>query len=158
MADTFTTGNATVSFGSDLEDFYTGFLDKVAPGAKKIIDETLKKIEEQAQKNWPKRKPAVRIHPLTKKIVFFREVSKNSYQKFERGFRIDANGDLVGFLKNTAPYAFTIKFGVDSENWQGKDIIFPTGRRVATELMVKPLRRGSRRVVKALADDLARKV
>lgn len=157
MADTFTTGNASVSFGSDLEDFYTGFLDKVAPGAKKIIDETLKKIEEQAQKDWPRRKPQVRTDSEGR-IVFFREVSKNSYQKFERGFRIDANGDLVGFLKNTAPYAFTIKFGVDSENWQGKDIIFPTGRRVATELMVKPLRRGSRRVVKALADDLARKV
>ena len=26
MADTFTTGNASVSFGSDLQSFYSGFL------------------------------------------------------------------------------------------------------------------------------------
>lgn len=157
MADTFTKGNASVSFGDDLQSFYSGFLDKVAPGAKKIIDQTLEEIQKEAQRQWPRRKPAVRTD-ADGRVVFFRELSKDSYKKFVRGFRVDPDGNIVGFLKNTAPYAFTIKFGIDSENWQGKDIIFPTGKRVATELMVKPMRRGSRHVVKALADDLARKV
>ena len=77
---------------------------------------------------------------------------------FERGFRITANGDFEAYLVNRAPYSWAIKFGVDSENNRGQDIIQPQGKRVAQELMIKPQRKASRKIVKALADDLMRRI
>ena len=153
MGDTFKAKRASCTFDQDLQSFYTGFLDKVAPNARKIIDETLEDIEKEAQRNWPKRKAQVRRNK-DGKIVFFRDNSKNSWKRFERGYRVDASGNLVGYLRNTAPYAWAIKFGIDSENSNGQDIIFPTGKRVSNELLVRPLRRGSRNVINALADDI----
>ena len=63
MGSKFTAGRATANFSDDLQSFYTGFLDKVAPGARKIIDEVLEEIEEDAKKNWPKRPPIIRRNP-----------------------------------------------------------------------------------------------
>ena len=138
MANTFKSGKAAASFSSDLQSFYTDFLDKVAPNARKIIDSTLEDIEKEAKKNWPKRE----------------KKSQNSFRMFQRGYRVDSSGAIVGFLKNTAPYAWAIKFGIDSQNSRGEAIIFPTGKRVSNELMVKPLIRVSKKVVQALANDI----
>ena len=60
MGSKFKAGKAEAIFSDDLQSFYTGFLDKVAPGARKIIDDTLQEIEQEAQKNWPKRQPIIR--------------------------------------------------------------------------------------------------
>ncbi len=51
-----------------------------------------------------------------------------------------------------------MKFGVDSENNRGQDIIQPQGKRVSNELMVKPHRKAAKKVVEALADDLMRRI
>jgi len=139
---TFSKGTASISTNQNIETFYTGFLDKVAPNARKVIDQTLKNIESEAKKDWPKRK--------TK--------SRGSYKKFVRGYKIDSQGFIVGFLKNTAPYSWAMKFGMDSENFTGQDIIFATGKRVSNELLIKPMKKQSRHVVNALADDLSKRI
>ena len=157
MGSKFTAGRATANFSSDIQSFYTGFLDKVAPGARKIIDEVLEEIEEDAKKNWPKRQPIIR-RDTAGKIVFKKDNSQNSWNRFQRGYRIEPDGTLAGFLVNTAPYSWAIKFGVESVNSRGEDIIFPLGKRVGNELMVKPMRKGSKKVVDALADDLMKQV
>jgi hypothetical protein len=126
MAKTFQQGKASASFGEDLNVFYTSFLDKVAPNTRRVIDESLEKIEKDARKEWPKRKRG----------------SKGSHRKFVRGYRVSAAGNIEGYLKNTAPYSWAIKFGVDSENSSGQDIIQPQGKRVAQQLLVSPLRKG----------------
>jgi hypothetical protein len=138
MAKTFQQGNASIEFSRDVQTFYTGFLDRVAPNTRRVIDESLEKIEKDARKEWPKRKRG----------------SKGSYRKFVRGYRISAGGNIEGYLKNTAPYSWAIKFGVDSENSSGQDIIQPLGKRVAQRLLVSPLRKETKKVVDALADDL----
>ena len=51
-----------------------------------------------------------------------------------------------------------IKYGVDSENSRRQDIVMPRGKRVATETLVKPHNKTANKVVKALADDLMKKV
>lgn len=157
MANKFTAGKASANFSKDLQSFYTGFLDKVAPGARKVIDDTLQEIEQEAQKNWPRRQPIIR-RDSEGRVVFKREVSQNSWNRFTRGFRINADGTISGFLENTAPYSWAIKFGVESVNNRGEDIIFPLGKRVGNELMVKPMRKQSKKVVDALADDLMKNV
>ena len=153
----FTTKRAGIEIDTDLQDFYTGFLDKVAPNARKILTDEMEKIEREAKKDWPVRKPQIR-KDREGNVVFYREVSKGSWKMFERGFRITANGDFEAYLVNRAPYSWAIKFGVDSENNRGQDIIQPQGKRVAQELMIKPQRKASRKIVKALADDLMRRI
>jgi len=156
MSLKITNGNAGIVIDTDLQEFYMGFLDKVAPNAKKIIDSSLEEIQRGAVRDWPVRQPEIR--EKDGKIVFFRITTKESWRKFERGYRITPDGGFEGYLRNTAPYSWAIKFGVDSENNQGRDIIQPQGRRVATELMVKPQKKQSKKVISALADDLMRRI
>ena len=156
MSLKITNGNAGIVIDTDLQEFYMGFLDKVAPNAKKIIDSSLEEIQRGAVRDWPVRQPEIR--EKDGKIVFFRITTKESWKKFERGYRITPDGGFEGYLRNTAPYSWAIKFGVDSENNQGRDIIQPQGRRVATELMVKPQKKQSKKVISALADDLMRRI
>lgn len=153
----FTSKRAGIEIDTDLQDFYTGFLDKVAPNARKILTDEMEKIERDAKKDWPVRKPQIR-KDKEGNVVFYREVTKGSWKMFERGFRITANGDFEAYLVNRAPYSWAIKFGVDSENNRGQDIIQPQGKRVADELMVKPQKKASNKIVKALADDLIRRI
>lgn len=153
----YKSGNAQVEIKQDMHEFFMGFLRTVAPNAEKIMMESISKIEKEAVEDWPKRKPIVRTDK-DGKVVFFRKVSKNSWSKFQRGIKVDAQGRIVVFLKNTAPYSYMIKYGEDSENKDGEDILQPQGRRVATEVLIKPMRKDSRKVIAALADDLMRNI
>jgi hypothetical protein len=157
MAKNYKSGNSTVEISEDMEEVFLDFLKTVAPGAEKIMDEQLSIIEKEARKDWPKRKPMIR-KDNEGNIVFFRRTSKKSYQKFRRGIRVTANGQIEVFLRNDAPYSWAIKFGEDSKNKDGKEIILPQGRRAATELLVKPLNKSSNKIVKALANDLMKRV
>lgn len=154
---TYKSGNATVEINQDMGEMFLGFLKTVVPNAEKIMDEELTKIEKEARKDWPKRKPIVRTNQEGA-IIFFRETSKKSYQMFRRGARLLASGEIEVYLKNTAPYAYVIRFGKDSKDKNGKEIIQPLGKRVADELMIKPIRRSADRVAKALAKDLMKRL
>ena len=157
MGKSYKTGNATVEIPQDMTKMFLEVLKRVAPNAERIMDEEMSKIEREAKKEWPKRKPRIR-KDKEGKITFFRETSKKSYNKFERGIRVTARGDIEVYLKNTAPYSWAIKFGEDSRNKDGDEILQPQGKRVATELMVKPLRKSSRKVIKALSRDLGKRI
>mgnify|MGYP001163747948 FL=1 len=150
-------GRAGIQIDTDLQQFYTGFLDTVAPNARKVLEDTLKKIEEDAIRDWPVRKPIIR-KTAEGEVRFFRKTSKGSWKKFERGFRITPGGGFEAFLRNRAPYSWAIKFGVDSENNRGKDIIQPQGKKASQELLIKPHRKAANKIVKALADDLIRRI
>jgi len=153
----YKSGNATVTIQEDMQDMFMGFLKTVAPAAEAIMDSELKRIEKEAKKEWPKRKPIIR-KDAEGDVVFARKTSLESYKKFKRGMKVDANGNFIVFLKNTAPYSYVIKYGVDSENWRRQDIIKPQGKRVADETLVKPHRKTANKVVKALANDLIKRV
>lgn len=153
----YTKGNATVSIDQDMQQMFMGFLKTVAPGAEEIMQKELKTIEDQAQQDWPKRKPIIK-RDANGNVIFSKKTSLESYKKFQRGMKIDANGNFVVFLKNTAPYSYVIRFGQDSENWKRQDIVQPQGKRVADELLIKPHRKSANKVVKALANDLMKRV
>lgn len=152
----YSSGNATVTIQEDMTEMFMGFLKLVAPGAESIMDAELKRIEKEAVADWPKRKPVVK---RDKQGNFTTErETKESYKKFKRGIKVDAHGKVIVFLKNTAPYSYMIKYGVDSENSRSRHIMMPKGKRVATETLVKPHNKTANMVVKALADDLMKKV
>lgn len=152
-----TKGNATIEIKENINQMFLGFLETVAPNFERITGEALKEIEQEAVKDWPKRKPAVRTDSQGN-IVFFRDRSQKSYQKFERGIRIDAQGNLVVYLRNNAPYSWAIKFGEDSRNKDGREIIQPQGKRASQELLIKPQRKTANQVVRALVQDLAKRI
>lgn len=157
MGKTYKTGKSSVVIQEDMEEMFLGFLDLVIPNAKKIMDEELQRIQKEAEKNWPKRQPIIR-YDRDGNIAFFRKTSKESFKMFKRGIRISGQGEIIVFLKNTARYSWAIKFGEDSKNQQGREIILPQGKRAADELMVKPIKKTSKNVVKALAADLMKRI
>lgn len=151
------TGNSSVEFSGDMANFFLGAIKKVLPSAEKIMTESLEEIEQAAIREWPKRKPHRSFNRKTKQWTI-KDESEDSWKHFQRGIRVDPDGSIVVFLKNTAPYAWAIRFGEDSRNKDGKAILQPQRKRAAQELLVKPMRKSSRKVIKALSDDLGRKV
>jgi len=150
---TITTGRASISMNKDMDKFFLDTIKKLAPNFEKTAMEEIEKIEKEARENWPKRQ-------LTKKydrrtgIYTFKDESQNSWNKFKRGIRVDSNGNIVVFLKNTASYSWAIKYGEDPKTKTGDRIIEPQGKKPARELLIKPMRKSSKIIVKSLAKDL----
>ena len=86
MGSIHKSGKATVEIDQNMDDLFLGFLNTVAPNAKKIMDETFQKIEKEAKKDWPRRKPIVRTNEEGR-VTYFKETSKESWSKFKRGAR-----------------------------------------------------------------------
>ena len=157
MGDKFAKGNVTATFDTNLDQMFTGLLNTVAPNAARIMQQTLTDIEVEAIPDWPKRQPIERFNKEGKR-TFYRDDSKNSWRMFVRGTRLDANGNVVVFLKNTAPYSFMVRYGEDPTNNRGQPIIGAQGKRVADETLTKPMRKKANAVVKALANDLTGRI
>lgn len=157
MGDKITTGNVTAQFDTNLDQMFTGLLNTVAPNAMRIMQQAITDIEVAAVPDWPKRQPTVRTNK-DGKVIFYRDDSKNSWRMFVRGTRLDANGNIVVYLKNTAPYSYMVRYGEDPTNNRGQPIIGAQGKRVADETLTKPMRKQSNKVVKALADDLTGRI
>lgn len=151
------TKRATVEVEEVFQDALQQVLKTVAPNAQAIMDQELKRIEKEAIQDWPRRKPVSRTDE-TGRTTYFRDNSRESWKKFRRGAKILPGGQFSVFLRNTAPYSYYIKYGVDSENNRRQDILQPQGRNVASETLIKPHRKTANKVVKALSDDLMKRV
>lgn len=84
----------------------------------------------------------------------FQIKSKGSKEKLYTGF-VFSRGTLEAVVGNTAPYAWAIKVGVDT------DLPYSLGTRVSNELLWKPAKKKADSVAEELADaatDIARKV
>lgn len=129
-------------------------LDIVIPEATKAITSRLEEIRDKAVEEWPVRKPEIRKDE-SGKIIFFKKKTQKSYQEFKIVAKVDPKKDkFVISLQNNARYAWAIKFGYDSVNYRGDPILKPRGKRVVTELLVRPMRKH----IKELADTLHRDV
>ena len=151
------TKRATVEVEEVFQDALQQVLKTVAPNAQAIMDQELERIEKEAVEDWPRRKPVQRTDE-TGRTTFFRDNSRESWKKFRRGAKILPGGQFSVFLRNSAPYSYYIKYGVDSENNRRQDILQPQGRNVARETLIKPHRKTANKVVKALSDDLIKRV
>ena len=144
-------GNAAVEFSGDMSEFFLGAIKKILPNAEKIMTESLEKIEREAKTEWPKRKPRRVFNRKTRQWTIKNE-SKESYKKFQRGIRVDPDGGVVVFLKNTASYSFAIKFGVDSKNKDGRPILQPQGEKgksgAASKTITQIVKKSGKSIIK----------
>jgi hypothetical protein len=141
---TVKSGNVEMSF-DDIDKLFLNILQGAIPNTEKIISAEIDKIYDEAKATWPVRKPIVR--KLKDGNVRTIQVSKNSKDKLEKGMRLEGD-QLVFFIRNNAPYAWAIKVGVDTE------LPFSRGTRVANELIWKPMRSSTNRVVRSLSKEL----
>lgn len=156
MAKSWKSGSAEVSINNDSK-MLMKMVNTVLPSASKIMQEELSRIEREAQTEWPRRQPMIRKDEQGN-TVFIKQTSKGSWRLWEQGVKVRADGTLDVYLRNTAPYSFYIKFGIDSKNSKGEDIVQPTGKNVSQTLLIAPHRKTANKVVKALADDAARRL
>jgi hypothetical protein len=137
-------GNVEMSF-SDIDQLFMNILQGAIPNTEKIISAEIDQIYDAAKEAWPVRKPIVR--QLKDGNVRTIKVSKGSKDKLEKGMRLEGD-QLVFFIRNNAPYAWAIKVGVDT------DLPYSRGTRVANELIWKPMRNSTNRVVTSLSKEL----
>ena len=156
MGKSWKSGSAEVSINNDAK-MLLKMVNTVLPSASKIMQEELSRIEREAQTEWPRRQPMIRKDEQGN-TVFIKQTSKGSWRLWEQGVKVRADGTLNVYLRNTAPYSFYIKFGIDSKNSKGEDIVQPTGKNVSQTLLIAPHRKTANKVVKALADDAARRL
>lgn len=173
-------GKTEIVASSELEEMTNQILTKTIPETKKTIELAIDKIYQEAFDEWPvsdknrgfkelvfinaarlqkkgmDRKQAIavsfeklRMGELKKRVSSSREMRGHSRDKLERGFIIDtASSEIVGYIRNMAQYAWAIKVGVNS------DSTLPLGANVSNELLWKPLRKESNRIVKTIADEI----
>ena len=124
---------------NDFDDFLKKFAFDVLPAFQRDISDEMEKVEKNAKKNWLVR----------------RKGSQRSIDKFEVDVFI-SQGVVTGKITNYAPYAFMIKVGSRSTRTTVRE-----GKKLATELLVKPVNKLGTTLTKKLADEIiniARKV
>lgn len=179
-------GGAEVEISSDFNRLIDDLLSAALPETKKAIDEELTRIYNNAVKNWPVRmvrpfterdkfyaqiakeekkgkskKQSFAIsksmkergtlpppRPFTPKVS---KKSENSRAKLKKGIRIEGD-EIVAFIENRAGYAWAIKAARDSVG------NVPYKKRVANELLWKPIRKSADKIAQKLAADITRKV
>jgi hypothetical protein len=149
-----TTGKTQLNVEDTIGKMLDSVLKKVVPDAERLISSTFEEIEREAVKEWPRQAPLIRKNK-DGKVVFYKERSGESWKKFELGKRLE-KGQIVIYLRNTAPYSWAIKFGYDSVNKDNEGILQPRGKRASTELLVKPMRKQVNKIVKVIANELDR--
>lgn len=120
----------TVKIDDTLDKMVKETIRKLFPEFSKLINEEVKKVHDNAKKNW---------------LVRERR-SKGSKEKMEFAVEV-RGGKLTGVVRNMAPYAYAIKVGADSDTY------LPLGKRIADELITKPMKKMAKQLNQKLADE-----
>ena len=112
--------------------------DKVGPITEKELKKELSIVKRKAVENWPVRQE--KYGP-----------SEGSRKKIQTMLKKNG-GNIDGAISNSAPYAWKIRAGSDS------DTSVPRGKRVAEELLFRPLQEASDRISKEIARQIIGKL
>jgi hypothetical protein len=115
-------------------------INRLFPEFSKLIEDEVKKVYDNAYKNWLVRKTE------NQHGFFKNKRSKDSKNKLKFDVKIQG-GKIVGSVSNLAPYAYAIKVGPKS------DTILPLGKRIADELITKPMKKMSKKLNDKLVDE-----
>ena len=128
-------GNSTVILPKNLMSTFENVLEQIIPDTKRELAEILDKVEQEARAEWPiRRRKDGSKHPN----------SQNSKAKIYSEIVVGTNFEIIARIGNDADYAWAIKVGARTK------IDLPLGRRVSNELLWKPIKKQSDRVVDTL--------
>lgn len=180
-------GPATVEIDAGLQRMVEDLLAAALPETKKALETELGKIFENAERNWPVRQAGYkdRFRATVEKMragrkasgksewswkqasavahaladenklrlenVKSKAVSQDSKSKLRKQFRI-VGDELVIEITNSAPYAWAIRAG------KGSTGNTPYRKRVANELLWRPIRKSADKIAQKLAADLMREI
>jgi hypothetical protein len=167
-------GNAAVSVSDEMERLVNQLLD-ANPIIKRAIEDEIEQVYQDAYRQWPVRvippKSADRrkeqtIYAIQKSGKTRGEAqaiadsmtfaplegrvspkSQDSKNKLERGIMVTSD-ELIGFVRNTAPYAWAIQTGQYTLN----NLAY--GTRTSNTLLWDPVRKAANKLIDVLADDL----
>jgi len=176
-------GNMSIEVDETSKTIFTDILDSLPGDTIKILQQTTEDIYKDAYAVWPVQKP-ITTQNLTEEgkvrttarninkqdkaayslkrafaasykmqklgilqIPEFSIKSKGSKDKLYTGF-VFSGDSIEAVVGNSAPYAWAIKVGVDT------DLPYSRGTRVANELIWKPMRNSTNRVVTSLSKEL----
>ena len=178
------TGNVSAILSGSGFEYVDKLLDKVAPNTKRLLENELEIILENARREWLIRgeKPlsvqqrkdktfaamtntgkykAAQAKIIIEKMELagrftsdkdFKKSrkSRNSKEKLEMNITVNQKFEIVATLSNSAPYAWAIKVGENS------DTTVPYGKRLANELLWKPTKKIANKIAESLADEITK--
>lgn len=129
-----------VKIEDKLDKMVLDTIKKILPEFSKLIEDEIQKVYDNAYKNWLVRK-------TENQHGFFKDKrSKDSKNKLEFGVKIQG-GKIIGYVANLAPYAYAIKVGPKSDTY------LPLGKRLADELLTKPMKKMSKKLNDKLVEE-----
>lgn len=167
-------GNAAVSVSDEMERLVNQLLD-ANPIIKRAIEDEIEQVYQDAYKQWPVRviapksadrrkeqtlyaiqqsgKSAGDAQAIVDRMTFaplegrVSPKSQDSKNKLERGIMVTSD-ELVGFVRNTAPYAWAIRTGQYTLN----NLAY--GSQTSNVLLWQPIQKAANKLIDVLADDL----
>lgn len=127
-------GGASAQVSGAALDMFTQLLDKVAPNLKREMEEFALDLEKHARKNWLVRE----------------KDSQRSIDKFYTVFYVTPDLTITTGVGNSAPYAFAIKVGKESNS------NFAVGKNLAVEAVFKPAEKRIEELVDRIGDEILR--
>ena len=122
----------------NLMSTFENVLNDMIPDTKRELTNIVEKVEKDARQDWPiRRTKDGKKHPK----------SKNSKNKMYTEVIVSTQFEIIARVGNDADYAYAIKVGARTP------IDLPLGRRVSNELLWKPMKKQTNRIVKTLKDE-----
>lgn len=131
-------GNSTVILPNNLMSTFENVLEKIIPDTKRELTDIMDKIEKEARDEWPVRR---------RKDGSKNPSSQNSKAKMYSEIIVSTNFEVIARIGNDADYAWAIKVGARTK------IDLPLGRRVSNELLWKPVKKQTNRIVDTLKNE-----
>ena len=132
-------GRGTIEIDGDQRDLILGTIRAADPSIVKVLEQTTEELAKKSEERWLVRQPKY-------------GQSQNSKGQHKTGLRIIPPYTIEAFVENTAQYAWAIKVGPDSNTNIRK------GRRLAAVVLWDPARRGSQKVVEAIANETVKRL
>ena len=133
---TFKSGGTTLNMGSEFTDMAESIVNKLLPATKKKLETELERIEADAKQRWLVREKG----------------SQGSREKVYSEIILSPTFELIGVVGNTAPYAWAIRVGKDTQ-----DTGLTTKKRLSNELLFKPVKKKADAIAETLALEITKK-
>lgn len=132
-------GRGTIEIDGSQRDLILGTIRAADPSIVKVLEQTTEELAKKSEDRW-----------LVRQSKYGE--SKGSKRLHKTGLRIIPPYTIEAFVENTAEYAWAIKVGPTSTT------NIRQGRRLAAVVLWDPARRGTQKVIEAIANETVKRL